>query len=48
VIAGQRRRLADFGDARIMRDLQNLISYSGGPFTSGAAAAGGISSDRQA
>jgi glycosyltransferase involved in cell wall biosynthesis len=35
VIAGQRRRLADFGDARIMRDLGALISYSGGTFTPG-------------
>jgi glycosyltransferase involved in cell wall biosynthesis len=32
VIAGQRRRLADFGDARIERDLAALVSYSGGSF----------------
>jgi len=25
VIAGQRRRLADFGDARIMRELSSVI-----------------------
>ena len=32
VIAGQRRRLADFGDDRIMSDLAALVSYKGGPF----------------
>jgi glycosyltransferase involved in cell wall biosynthesis len=32
VIAGQRRRLAEFGDNRIVRDLQTLASYAGGPF----------------
>jgi hypothetical protein len=36
VIAGQRRRLADFGDARIMQDLAALMSYSGGSFPAGA------------
>lgn len=37
VVAGQRRRLADFDDARIERDLDTLVSYSGGPFPSAAA-----------
>jgi glycosyltransferase involved in cell wall biosynthesis len=32
VIAGQRRRLAEFGDNRIVRDLQTLASYAGGLF----------------
>jgi L-malate glycosyltransferase len=32
VIAGQRRRLADFGEDRIVRNLQSLAAYSGGPF----------------
>jgi glycosyltransferase involved in cell wall biosynthesis len=32
VIAGQRRRLAEFGENRIVRDLQTLTSYTGGPF----------------
>ncbi len=34
VIAGQRRRLAFFSDARIERGLQSLISYSGGRYPS--------------
>jgi len=33
VIAGQRRRLADFGDDRILNDLAALVAYKGGPFT---------------
>lgn len=33
VIAGQRRRLADFGDDRIMSDLAALVAYRGGDFT---------------
>jgi len=33
VIAGQRRRLADFGDDRLMSDLAALMAYNGGPFT---------------
>lgn len=33
VIAGQRKRLADFGDDRIISDLAALVSYKGGPFT---------------
>jgi glycosyltransferase involved in cell wall biosynthesis len=32
VIAGQRQRLAQFGDERIERDLAALVSYAGGPF----------------
>ncbi len=32
VIAGQRRRLADFGDDRIVSGLRALSAYSGGPF----------------
>jgi glycosyltransferase involved in cell wall biosynthesis len=31
VIEGQRRRLADFGDARIRRDLQSLVALTSGP-----------------
>jgi glycosyltransferase involved in cell wall biosynthesis len=34
VIAGQRRRLADFSDARLERGLDRLVSYSGGTFQS--------------
>ncbi|MCC7035586.1 MAG: glycosyltransferase [Acidobacteria bacterium] len=30
VIAGQRRRLRDFGDERIMRELQRLLAHAGG------------------
>jgi L-malate glycosyltransferase len=33
VIAGQRRRLADFGDDRLISDLAALVAYKGGPFT---------------
>jgi len=32
VIAGQRRRLADFGEDRLLRGLQAVASYNGGPF----------------
>ena len=32
VLAGQRRRLADFGPARTARDLATLIGYRGGPY----------------
>ena len=32
VIAGQRRRLADFGDDRLLGHLRSLVAYSGGPF----------------
>jgi glycosyltransferase involved in cell wall biosynthesis len=32
VIAGQRRRLADFGEDRLLRGLQAVASYAGGPF----------------
>jgi glycosyltransferase involved in cell wall biosynthesis len=32
VIAGQRRRLADFGEERILRHLRALASYSGGSY----------------
>lgn len=32
VIAGQRRRLADFGEDRIERSLRSLAAYSGGPY----------------
>ncbi len=32
VIAGQRRRLGDFGDERIERDLDALVHYAGGSF----------------
>jgi L-malate glycosyltransferase len=32
VIAGQRRRLAAFGEDRIVSDLQTLATYTGGPF----------------
>jgi glycosyltransferase involved in cell wall biosynthesis len=31
VIDGQRRRLEDFGDARLVRELARLTSYAGGP-----------------
>jgi glycosyltransferase involved in cell wall biosynthesis len=31
VIAGQRRRLEHFGEDRILRHLQSLVAYSGGP-----------------
>jgi glycosyltransferase involved in cell wall biosynthesis len=34
VIAGQRRRLADFGDARLSRELSAVLAYSGGSFSS--------------
>jgi glycosyltransferase involved in cell wall biosynthesis len=34
VIAGQRRRVADFGDARLSRELSAVIGYSGGAFLS--------------
>ncbi|MBS1819550.1 MAG: glycosyltransferase [Acidobacteria bacterium] len=34
VIAGQRRRLADFSDARIERALASLLTYSGGGYPS--------------
>jgi glycosyltransferase involved in cell wall biosynthesis len=34
VIAGQRRRLADFGDARIEASLSTLVAYSGGSYPS--------------
>ncbi|MGE3959110.1 MAG: glycosyltransferase [Vicinamibacterales bacterium] len=34
VIAGQRRRLADFGDARIEGALSTLLAYSGGSYPS--------------
>ena len=33
VIAGQRRRLADFGEARLSRELTAVLDYSGGVFT---------------
>ncbi len=33
VIAGQRRRLADFGDDRLISDLAALVAHKGGPFT---------------
>mgnify|MGYP001432924083 CR=1 FL=1 len=46
VVAGQRRRLADFDDARIARDLDTLVSYSGGPFPSAAAAPAQTLADR--
>ena len=32
VIAGQRRRLADFGEDRVVRSLRSLAAYSGGPY----------------
>jgi glycosyltransferase involved in cell wall biosynthesis len=32
VIAGQRRRLADFGEDRIVRSLRSLAAYAGGPY----------------
>lgn len=32
VLAGQRRRLADFGDDRILADLAALVDYKGGSF----------------
>ncbi len=32
IIAGQRRRLADFGDDRFIGDLAALVAYSGGAF----------------
>ena len=32
VIAGQRRRLADFGDDRLLQALRSLVAYSGGAF----------------
>ena len=34
VIAGQRRRLADFSDARIERALSSVLAYSGGSYPS--------------
>jgi glycosyltransferase involved in cell wall biosynthesis len=34
VVEGQRRRLADFGDARVMRGLSTLLGYSGGSYPS--------------
>jgi glycosyltransferase involved in cell wall biosynthesis len=34
VIAGQRRRLADFGEDRLLRHLRSLVAYSGGAFGS--------------
>jgi glycosyltransferase involved in cell wall biosynthesis len=34
VIAGQRRRLAHFGDARVERGLQSVLSFSGGSYPS--------------
>jgi L-malate glycosyltransferase len=33
VIAGQRRRLEDFGEDRMLADLAALVAYKGGPFT---------------
>jgi glycosyltransferase involved in cell wall biosynthesis len=33
VIAGQRRRVAEFGDARLSRELAALVTYSGGAFS---------------
>ncbi len=33
IIAGQRRRLSDFGDDRLMSDLAALVAYRGGSFT---------------
>jgi len=33
VIAGQRRRVAEFGDARLSRELTALVAYSGGAFS---------------
>jgi len=33
VIAGQRRRLEDFGEDRMLADLAALVAYRGGPFT---------------
>lgn len=32
VIAGQRRRVAEFGDARLAREMSALVTYSGGDF----------------
>ena len=32
VIAGQRRRLADFGEDRLLGHLRSLVAYSGGPY----------------
>jgi len=50
VIAGQRRRLADFSEDRLVKDLNALVSYRGGAFTPstgrGGDLAGGIGSDR--
>ncbi len=34
VIAGQRRRLSDFGDARLTRELTAVLAHSGGSFPS--------------
>ena len=34
VIAGQRRRLADFSDARIERSISSVVAYSGGSYPS--------------
>lgn len=33
VVAGQRRRLHDFAEAHLVRDLAALVTHSGGPFT---------------
>jgi glycosyltransferase involved in cell wall biosynthesis len=33
IVAGQRRRLADFGDDRLLRHLRVLAAYGGGPYT---------------
>jgi glycosyltransferase involved in cell wall biosynthesis len=43
VIAGQRRRLADFHDDRIMSDLAALVDYRGGDFTPRTGHAAGYS-----
>ena len=32
IVAGQRRRLADFGDERLVRHLRGLAAYAGGPY----------------
>jgi len=34
VIAGQRRRLADFSDARLERAISGVVAYSGGSYPS--------------
>lgn len=45
VIAGQRRRLADFGDDRLVRDLAALVAYRGGPFSPRTGHTGAPASD---